>query len=141
MRYERLAWWWLPLYVIPFALIGGLLTAGATYWDWGVGLRAGAFAAVLGVGGYFLMGVRLPPDPLWVSLDNTLLELVKVERELAKTEKRRFEAVERLAEAVDILGHAKGYLDHSPLEGVMVVSEEITEFFIELEKREAAGDL
>ena len=134
MRYEWTPLWYLPLYVILIALAGGLVTAGATYWNWEMGLYAGGFGAVMGLGGYLLSGVRIPSTDrlLYVSLENTCLELRKVEDQ-------RDAAKEQLAEAIDILGHALGYLDHSPLEGVMDVSDEIREFFIEVENR-ASGN-
>ncbi|KKK66811.1 hypothetical protein LCGC14_2960330 [marine sediment metagenome] len=115
---------WLSIYVVTCALAAGILTAGATYWNW----EMGAYAAIGGAGFGFLGYLLVRYGPRHTNYAILWLEKLELALTLGLQWKKRAVHGEAL------LGRALTYLDHTPLEGVMDVADDIRQHFIEIEE-------
>ena len=124
---------WLLIYMVSCALIAGLFTASATYWNWEAGVYASIGGAVFGFLGYLLIryGPRgYNPTVVWREAYDKQFAQLELALRLGLQWKARTVAGEKL------LNRALPYLHHAPLEGVMDVADDIQEFFIGLEERD-----
>lgn len=131
MRYERLALWWLPVYIITCALGGGILFAGATYWNVTYGLYAGAVGAAFGILGWLFAGIRIP------TARSMLLEAYKErmgQLELALDLGLGWK--ERAQRAEELLTRTLAYLAHKPFDSITVgeLYDDIQRFFASIEE-------
>ena len=130
MSYERLPWKWLPIYVLFCSILPGIFFSAATHWSVELGLIVGAFGAVLGALGWVFMGVKVPfARNTWADAYRNTLCLLEAVLNKGILWKRRAAAAEQL------LGRALTYLDHTPLEGVMDVADDIRQHFIAVENK------
>ena len=127
---------WLLIYVVSCALVAFFLTAGATYWNWETGAYASIGGAVFGFLGYLLIRYgprRYDPTAAWREAYDKRFEQLELALRLGLQWKARVVAGEKL------LSRALTYLDHTPLEGVMDVADDIRQFFIEIEEANERG--
>ena len=116
---------WLFIYVVSCALTAGIITAGATYWNWELGAYAAIGGAGFGFLGYLLIryGPKRPdPSQGWRESYGKLLEQLEEACDLGLHWKGR------ALEARDLLKRARPYVGSAPFEGSLTVEQAIEAF-------------